>query len=202
MPRSSLALAALALLLLAQPADARRDYRCHAAGVTAEFDGMFRKAARRHLPPGFDWCWLKAWAMAESNLDPDAVSPVGAVGILQVMPKTGEWIAKRYGGPSREPSDLRNAAINIETATIYIAHLERFWSYPRPEFCRKKLQMASFNAGEGNVVKAQKLSGGRRCWKHISAFMHRVTGQKHSEETISYVNTIVENYLRLKGLIS
>ena len=60
--------------------------------------------------------------------------------------------------------------------------------------------LASFNAGPGNVRDAQELSGGRLCWSHVSAFMHAVTGQKHSEETISYVNRIVENYLRLKGL--
>ena len=193
---------ALATLLWVSAAEAGfRTERCTAPGVATEFDRLFQGATRRHLEPGFDWCWLKAWAMAESNLDPQAISPAGAVGILQVMPKTGAWISKRYGGKLRRASELKNARTNIRIAALYIAHLGRFWSYPRPDYCRLQLRQASFNAGEGNVVKAQELSGGRLCWSHIAAFMHRVTGQKHSEETISYVQRITENYLRLKGLI-
>lgn len=194
-------LALLIGLAWASPADAFRRAGCEAPGVTDRYDRMFEQAARRHLEVGFDFCWLKAWAMAESNLDPNAISPVGAVGILQVLPTTGQWISKRYAGGLRDTAQLRDAKTNIRIAALYIAHLGRFWSYPRPAFCRLKLRMASFNAGEGNVVKAQTLSGGRPCWKHISAFLHRVTGQKHSEETVAYVQTIVENYLRLKGLI-
>ena len=193
---------ALAVLLLVPAAEAGlRTDTCSAAGVTDSYDRLFERAARKHLNPGFDWCWIKAWAMAESNLDPDATSPAGAVGILQVMPKTGEWIAKRYGGKLRRASELKNAKTNIEIASLYIAHLHRFWSYPRSDYCRLQVVQASFNAGEGNVVKAQTISGGRLCWSHIAAFMHQVTGQKHSEETISYVQRITENYLRLKGLI-
>ena len=193
---------ALAVLFWIPAAEAGfRTERCTAPGVTTEFDRLFQRATRKHLEPGFDWCWLKAWAMAESNLDPNALSPVGAVGILQVMPRTGEWISKRYGGKLRDASELKNAKTNIRIAALYIAHLGRFWSYPRSAYCRLQLRQASFNAGEGNVQKAQNLSGGRLCWKHIAAFMHDITGQKHSEETIAYVQTITANYLRLKGLI-
>ena len=174
---------------------------CTAPDVTSRFDDMFKDATKEHLRVGFDWCWIKAWAMAESNLDPDAISPAGAVGILQVMPKTGEWISARYGGKLRDSAELKNARTNIRIAVLYISHLNRFWSYPRSDYCRTQVVQASFNAGEGNVVKAQKLSGGRLCWKHIAAFLHGVTGQQHSEETISYVQTITENYLLLKGLI-
>ena len=190
-----------AFLLLSSPAQAINSERCTAEGVAERFDDMFERAVKKHLPVGFDWCWLKAWAMAESNLDPDALSPVGAVGILQVMPATGEWISERYGGKLRDAAELKNAKKNIEIATLYIAHLGRFWSYPRSDYCRLQLQQASFNAGEGNVVRAQDLSGGRLCWSHIAAFLHQVTGQQHSEETISYVQRITENFLRLKGLI-
>lgn len=191
-------IAALLLILVALPAEAR-NWRCDAEGVTERYDRLFKRAAKRHLRPGFDWCWVKAWAMAESNLKADAVSPVGAVGILQVMPGTARDVARQLGRGSRVGS-LRDAANNIEIAAAYIQYLHRLWSYPRPAFCRLKLVMASYNAGPGNVIEAQKESGGRRCWGHISAHLHKVTG-KHSEETISYVNRIVENYLRLKGLI-
>lgn len=196
-------LAAVMAALWTGPAMAKfKSYQCTASGVTERFDGMFEDAAKKHLEVGFDWCWLKAWAMAESNLDQDAISPAGAVGILQVLPATGEWISAKYGGKLRDAHELRNAKTNIRIAALYISHLHRFWSYPRPsEYCRLQVVQASFNAGEGNILKAQTLSSGRLCWKHIAAYLHEVTGQKHSEETLSYVQTITENYLRLKGLI-
>lgn len=196
--------AALALFALWLPVQAIAKSACSTAGVTSAYDTLFQTAVKRYLPAGYDWCWIKAWAMAESNLNPDAVSPVGAVGILQVMPATGAWVEKRYGGKLRkafDPGGLKDAKTNIRIATMYIAHLHRFWSYPRPFYCRLQNMQASFNAGQGSVLKAQKLSGGRSCWKHIGAFLHKVTGDKHSEETISYVNTITHNYLRLKGLL-
>ena len=193
-------LAGLVAVIIVNPASARE--RCHAEGVTDRYDRMFQRATKRHLPPGSDWCLVKAWAMAESNLKPGAVSPVGATGILQIMPGTGKFIEKRYGGKLRDVigGGLKNARTNIEYAAAYIAHLRRVWSYPRSEWCRWKNVMASYNAGPGNIIKAQKASGGRTCWKHISAHLHKVTG-KHAEETVSYVNTIIDNYLRLKGLV-
>ena len=193
-------LAGLVAVIIVNPASARD--RCHAEGVTDRYDRMFQRATKRHLPPGSDWCLLKAQAMAESNLKPDAVSPVGAVGLMQVMRPTGKFIEKRYGGKLRDVigGGLKNARTNIEYGAVYMAHLLRAWSYPRPQWCRWQLAAASFNAGLGHIIKAQELSGGRRCWKHIQGYLAQVTGH-HSRETTGYLLTISENYLRLKGLI-
>lgn len=195
---SILLLAALAFVLIAAPADARRGYRCHAEGVTDRFDEMFQRATRRHLPPGFDWCLWKAQAMAESNLRPDAQSPVGAIGIAQILPSTARDVAKRLGRSSA--GNLRDAGNSIALGAAYLAYLHRVWSYPRPPWCRFQLAAASYNAGAGRIIAAQKASGGRRCWGHIAAFLPQITG-KHAEETLSYINRITANYLRLKGLI-
>lgn len=51
----------------------------------ARFDTLFREAGERH---GLSWVLLKAQAIAESNLNPFATSPVGACGLTQFMPKT------------------------------------------------------------------------------------------------------------------
>ena len=197
---AGLSVALAAFLWISTAEAALSEGRCSAPGVTDRFDRMFQRATKRHLEVGFDWCWLKAWAMAESNLDPNAVSPVGAVGILQVMPRTGEWISKRYGGRLRDAAELKNANTNIRIAALYIAHLHRVWSYPRLEFCRTQLVQASYNAGPGNIIEAQKKSGGRLCWPHIQAFLVEVTGH-HAKETTAYVLIIVGNYLKLKGLV-
>lgn len=68
------------------------------------FDALFQAAAVEH---GLDWLLLKAQAMAESNLDPKAVSGVGAQGIAQFMPATWQEWGAREGliGDPFDPAD-------------------------------------------------------------------------------------------------
>ena len=52
-----------------------------------EIEGLFRKYGARY---GFDWLLLASFAYQESRLDQRARSPVGAVGIMQVLPSTAQ----------------------------------------------------------------------------------------------------------------
>src|ERR1035437_6486032 len=67
------------------------------AGASAQhserFDAAFRRYTKRYFGVGFDWRYFKAQAMAESDLDPKAHSPVGARGLMQLMPSTFQAIA-------------------------------------------------------------------------------------------------------------
>src|SRR5258708_34941439 len=57
--------------------------------MTDKYDDLFRAAAEAN---GLDWLLLKAQAIEESGLDPDATSPAGAKGIAQFMRNTcAEW---------------------------------------------------------------------------------------------------------------
>src|SRR5262245_186391 len=56
--------------------------------VTDRYDDTFRKYAQRFFGPGYDWRIFKAQAMAESNIDMNAKSWVGARGIMQLIPST------------------------------------------------------------------------------------------------------------------
>ena len=88
---------------------------------------------------------LKAIVAAESGFDPDAVSPKGAIGLMQVMPAT----AARYGlaGDKTRTLEmkLRDPQTNIRLGARYLADL--FKLYPR----QQDLVLASYNAGEGAV---------------------------------------------------
>jgi len=88
---------------------------------------------------------LKAVAAAESGFDPDAVSPKGAIGLMQVMPAT----AGRYGvagdGKRSIEARLRDPQTNIRLGARYLADLSRL--YPK----QPHLVLASYNAGEGAV---------------------------------------------------
>ncbi len=88
---------------------------------------------------------LKAVMAAESGFDPDAVSPKGAIGLMQVMPAT----AARYGLAADKNRSveikLRDPQTNIRLGARYLADLKKL--YPR----QQHLVLASYNAGEGAV---------------------------------------------------
>ena len=94
---------------------------------------------------GVELALLKAVTAAESGFDPNAVSPKGAIGLMQVMPMTAE----RYGlsGDKNKSLEqkLRDPKTNIRLGTRYLADL--FKLFPR----QPSLVLASYNAGEGAV---------------------------------------------------
>lgn len=93
-----------------------------------------RVAAKHDLDPDL----VRAVILQESNGDPDAVSPKGAVGLMQLLPTT----AADYGITS-----LRDPESNLEAGCQHLARL-----------CRKmdgdlELSLAAYNAGEGAVAR-------------------------------------------------
>ena len=88
---------------------------------------------------------LKAVMAAESGFNPDAVSPKGAIGLMQVMPAT----AQRYGlaGDKKKTLEqkLRDPKTNIRLGARYLSELAKMFPGQRD------LVIASYNAGEGAV---------------------------------------------------
>lgn len=152
------------------------------------YDHLFYSYGAAKLP-GYDWRWVKAQAFQESRYNPAAVSPAGAVGLMQIMPGTGREQAIRTGvtGPLTSPS------VNVLYGTDYMRRMLLIWSSPRTPSERLELAHASYNAGAGHVINAQKLSGGQLAWACISTYLHLVTGH-HSNETLTYVQRIKRWY--------
>lgn len=102
-------------------------------------------AAQTH---GLDYALVKAVAATESAFNSNAVSPKGAVGLMQVMPAT----AAQYGlspEPGRPLSQkLKEPEANVQVGTRYLADLIRL--YPG----RLDLALAAYNAGQGAVSRA------------------------------------------------
>ena len=80
----------------------------------------------------------------ESKFDPDAVSESGAVGLMQLLPETGQGIADRTGGNEWKPDDLLNPELNIRYGSWYLRHL-------LDKYGSEKLALAAYNAGQTNV---------------------------------------------------
>lgn len=159
---------------------------------TTEYDGFIKAAVDAHFK-SCDWRLYRSQLIAESGLNPDAVSPVGAKGVAQFMPKT--WIQIRNELDLPRSASPHNPEYAAEAGAYYLAKLFRKWSAPRPNLDRFCLALASYNAGFGNMLEAQKCAGGANGYKEIIAALPRVTG-KHSVETTTYVRRILAYYVK------
>ena len=133
---------------------------------------------RKHLHEastahGIDYELLQALIATESGFDSGAVSPKGAVGLMQVLPAT----AQRYGlaGDRKRSLDqkLADPRTNIRTGTRYLSDLIRL--FPG----QLDLALAAYNAGEGAVQRAG----------------NRIPNYR---ETQNYVKTVMQLYGLLK----
>ena len=78
----------------------------------------------------------------------DQTSKAGAKGLMQILPGTAEFIAKRSGGTRFELRDLANPQINISYGCWYLRHLRQKYSvYKNGD----ELALAAYNAGQANV---------------------------------------------------
>ena len=129
-----------------------------------------REASREHA---IEYELLQALIATESGFDPGAVSPKGAVGLMQLMPATAE----RYGvvGDRKQPVEkkLTDPRTNVRAGARYLRDLIHM--FPG----QLELALAAYNAGEGAVVRAG----------------NRIPNYR---ETQNYVKTVMQLYTMLK----
>lgn len=146
------------------------------------YDDSFRSATDRFIPQ-YEWRWLKAQCYQESLLNPRAVSNAGAMGLCQFMPRTWAEMSQRIG----VNASVYNPKANATVAAYYMGRLDAEWTKPRPRLDRLKFAQASYNAGLGNVLKAQKACGNRNLWLQVEPCIP-------FEETKIYIKKIVFYY--------
>lgn len=88
----------------------------------------------------------------ESNFNNKAVSSVGAVGLMQIMPETGAWIAKQMGIPNYNDSMLYEAKTNIRMGCWYVGELDDEFKH------NMALIMIAYNAGRGQTKDWMKVN--------------------------------------------
>ena len=155
-----------------------------------KYDGYFSKYSKRYFGVGFDWRYFKAQAVAESNLRADARSAAGATGVMQIMPRTFEEI--RLKNPSIE-GVLEHPQWNIAAGIWYDRQNFVAWTAERPFDEQLKFMFGSYNAGRGNILRAQRfaLQDGLNgtVWASIAQRLPSVTGSR-ARETVAYVSRI------------
>lgn len=81
----------------------------------------------------------------ESNFNHKAVSKVGAVGLMQIMPDTGRWIAEQMGLEGYKDTDLYQTRTNIRMGCWYLGELDHEFKH------NLALVMIAYNAGRGQT---------------------------------------------------
>lgn len=113
------------------------------------------KSVRPHLQKaaektGVDYDLIKAVIAVESGFDAEAVSPKGAVGLMQLMPATAERFGVAANRNRSMQQQLSDPAVNIPAGARYLSYLMNL--FPG----RLDLVLAAYNAGEGAVNKYGK----------------------------------------------
>jgi len=156
--------------------------------ITNQFNELFQRFTCEFFWPDFDWNWFKCQAIAESTLNPEAVSPAGAIGIMQLMPATSAEMAAKLN----IPDDPFNPEFSIRAGICYDRRCYDIWK-KEEDLERLRFMFASYNAGAGNIIKAQRLATFKTKWISVSTQLPKITG-RHAEETFNYVRRIERMY--------
>jgi soluble lytic murein transglycosylase len=131
--------------LILPSVDSRKFEEVPIAGWKALFPLPYEAALRREAAKNdFDPMFAAGLIRQESTFQADAVSPKNAIGLMQVLPKTGKLLAKQI--KVRYAKDkLFDPEYNIELGMVYIANLVR--QTGAPEYAA-----AAYNAGEDRIA--------------------------------------------------
>ncbi|MEE2904061.1 MAG: transporter substrate-binding domain-containing protein [Myxococcota bacterium] len=163
----------------------------------SSYDNVIKRYASRY---GFDWRLISAQAYAESRFNPKAKSWVGAVGLMQVMPRTGASLGFR---------DLENLDQGVHAGVKYMSRLVERFDKTIPFRTRVHFALAAYNAGLGHVFDARRLAKRRglnpnRWFGHVEKAMLLLQQRKFAararhgycrgSESVRYVAAVQEYY--------
>ena len=155
--------------------------------------GLIKAYADRYE---FDWLLISAQAYQESQLDQAKRSPVGAVGIMQVMPQTAK-------DPNVAIADIHLADPNVHAGVKYLRFLrDRYFSDPGlTPLDRTLFSFAAYNAGPGNIRKARRRAEALRLDPNVWLDNVEIAAAMTiSREPVTYVRNIYKYYVAYRSL--
>jgi membrane-bound lytic murein transglycosylase MltF len=158
----------------------------------AKFDAMidfFRKFGEKY---GMDYLLMIAQGYQESRLDQSARNPSGAVGVMQLLPSTGE---------DMNVGDITKLEPNIHAGVKYLRFvMEQFYANePMDSLDKGLFTFASYNAGPGRISQLRKEAAKRgldpnKWFNNVEV----IAAEKVGRETVQYVSNIYKYYLAYK----
>ena len=146
------------------------------------YEAEIRQAAAEF---SLDPAYVASVALAESSFDAEAVSSVGAIGLMQIMPSTGEWIAGKLD-EAFDAQRLYEPSVNLRYGCWYLRFLlDRYDGDMRTA-------STAYHQGQGRVDEWLKNPEYSEDGKTLSVISSSVTD--------TYVNRIMENYAHYQEL--
>lgn len=127
--------------------------------VSSRFDGLIERIASAH---GVDPLLVKCIIKIESDFNPDAVSPAGAMGLMQLMQDTADYY--RLTDPFNPEQNVDAGVRHLKALLIYFAN-----DIP--------LALAAYHAGLGRIKKRMALPPIQATIDYVNAVMHLYTGK-------------------------
>jgi membrane-bound lytic murein transglycosylase MltF len=147
---------------------------------------MFRKYGAQY---NLDWMLMAAQGYQESRLDQNAKSPVGAIGVMQVMPATGKEL---------KVGDINLIDSNIHAGIKYIRQLidRHFNENGIDDLNKGLLAFAAYNAGPGRVRQLRREASARGLNPNVwFDHVERIAAERIGRETVTYVSNIYKYYV-------
>ena len=152
---------------------------------------LFRTYGEKY---GLDYMLMMAQGYQESRLDQTVKSPVGAIGVMQVMPATAKELAV---------GDVAQLDANIHAGVKYIRFMvDRYYAdEPMTDVNKALFAFASYNAGPARVRQLRKEAAAKgldpNVWFHN---VDTIAAARIGAETVTYVSNIYKYYIAYRLL--
>lgn len=153
---------------------------------------LFRKYSGKYE---LDYLLMMAEGYQESGLNQEARSPVGAIGVMQVMPPTGK---------DMNVGDITQLEPNIHAGVKYIRFMmnQFFADEPMDQLNKGLFTFASYNAGPGRIKQLRAAAAKRgldpnRWFNNVEL----IAAERIGRETVQYVSNIYKYYLAYQMVV-
>jgi membrane-bound lytic murein transglycosylase MltF len=153
---------------------------------------LFKKYGTQY---DLDFLLMAAQGYQESTLDHSVRSPVGAIGVMQVMPATGKDL---------KVGDITLIEPNVHAGVKYMRFMmdQYFKDEPMDDLNKMLMTFASYNAGPGRVRQlrreAEKKGLNPNVW---FGNVERVASERIGRETVTYVSNIFKYYVAYRLML-
>jgi membrane-bound lytic murein transglycosylase MltF len=152
---------------------------------------LFRKYGDQYK---IDFMLVAAQGYQESRLDPSVKSPVGAIGVMQIMPATGKELAV---------GDITQLEPNIHAGVKYMRFMmdQYFKDDPMDDLNKALMTFAAYNAGPGRLKQLRRETAKRGLDPNLwFGNVERIASERIGRETVTYVSNIYKYYITYRLL--
>jgi membrane-bound lytic murein transglycosylase MltF len=152
---------------------------------------LFKKYGEKY---DLDYLLMAAQGYQESTLDHSVRSPVGAIGVMQVMPPTGKEL---------NVGDITEVEPNVHAGVKYMRFMmnQYFKDEPMDDLNKALMTFAAYNAGPGRLRQLRREAKTRGLDPNVwFGNVERVASERIGRETVTYVSNIYKYYITYRLL--